>query len=125
MNGVVLLKEHNNGIQISYNISGLKPSSQHTLRLLVGEICPIARTNLSQSQFANKNVDNGLTPVSGGSVPTVRADANGIALGVVLVTSLSRHGLHSLIGRLVLIDADDNDDTRATSSQIACGVLRY
>jgi Cu-Zn family superoxide dismutase len=119
--GTVTFIEIAEGVQVTYRIKGLPPGAGHVLHVRErGDCLPEAG-----SAADVLNPDNAPVTRAAGVMPGIRADANGVATGFVVVPALALDGIRSVVGHAVSIhrDADDaGTDTIHGAPMLACGV---
>lgn len=139
--GVVALAERGDSVQVTYNIVGLAPNTQHTFVIHVGGDCSGANASDAGPRFQAAD----LPPVSvnpnhsaeypadrTGRLTQIWADANGVAMGFFVLPGVTLDGVRSIVGRTMVIhdgvDEWDDDSSGSTASDdagaaLACGII--
>lgn len=128
--GVVTLIERTDGVQVSYNLTGLSAEHNHALR--VRETGDCARIEAAPGDDEVFNPDNVVSSdfrdakQPAGRLPAVHADANGVATGFVVTSQMAPDGVRSVLGRAIVIHRGADDPPGATEDLgpvIACGTI--
>jgi Cu-Zn family superoxide dismutase len=130
--GVVSFTERADGVQVSYNISGLPPNSDHALQIHERGDC-----NALAGLHGNMDIGGVFSPAAArlkqgarleGDLANLRADADGIAAGFIVSTEVSLDGVRSVVGRSLIIHRDAQDyyayPARDAGPALGCGVIR-
>lgn len=126
--GTVSLVERADGVQVTYNLSGLSPGTSHALHIHERGDCNALDASSAGPVFNPdaQRLRPGARP--DGDLGTVRADANGVATGFLVTRDLTLDGINSVVGRAVIVHRDDDQDDFAPDQDagpaLACGVLR-
>ena len=124
--GTVTLVERADGVQITYNLSGLAPGTTHALHIHEQGDC----NALDRGPGPVFNPDalrlkRGARP--DGDLGVVRADVNGVAMGFLVARNLTLDGINSVTGSAVVVHRNDDEDDVAADlgagPALACGVL--
>jgi len=125
--GTVSLVERADGVQITYNLSGLVPGTTHALHIHELGDCNAFDASSTGPVFSPdaKRLKRGARP--DGDLGVVRADVNGVAMGFLVARNLSLDGINSVTGRAVVVHRNDDEDDLApdlgAGPALACGVL--
>lgn len=127
--GTVSFVEHSDGVQVSYNLAGLPPNSDHALQVHERGDCNAADASSAGPVFAPASAR--LTKPGSrveGDLGNIHADSNGVATGFIVAPDVSLDGIRSVIQRAVLVHRDPIDPyaypQRGTGLALACGVIR-
>jgi Cu-Zn family superoxide dismutase len=126
--GNVTFVERADGVQVSYNLSGMPPDSEHALQIHERGDCIV--TNLSDigPLFAPGAERSRPGAKMEGDLASIRADANGSATGFIVAPDLSLDGVRSVLARAIVLhrDAADRYATvpRGAGPALACGVIK-
>ncbi len=115
------------GVQVTYNLNGLPPDTDHVLQVYERGDCNIGGTMDFGPIFA-PGADQ-LRPGArvAGELGVIHADANGSAAGFIISPDIALDGVRSVISRVVIVHRDVVDLTVAQpegSPGLACGVVR-
>lgn len=145
--GRVALAERVEGLQLTYDIVGLAPNTQHTVVVHAGGDC-----GGKDARHIGERITAGdVLPAAGASpvryssrLTRIWADGNGVAMGFFVLPGLTLDGVRSVVGRTLVIHsgvdewndadkvdkADDmvSDPAAATNDDpvgrvLACGVI--
>ncbi len=128
--GHVTFVERADGVQITYNIAGLRPTTEHALQIHEWGNCNAAGARSTGRIFAlnhAKQMRTSKKPNPEGRLPNIRADLNGVATGFFVIPDLALAGTRSIIGRSIVVLRKADDPRAATpvsGSRLACGVIR-
>ncbi|WP_322103573.1 superoxide dismutase family protein [Paraburkholderia sp. J41] len=126
--GSVAFVEHSDGVQVSYNLSGLPPDSDHALQIHERGDCYAADASSAGPVFAPaaEHLKRGARVE--GDLGNIHADANGVATGFLVAPDVSLDGVRSVLQRAVVVHRDAIDPyaypQRDTGPAIACGPIR-
>jgi len=123
--GTVNFIERSDGMQVTYNIADLPPNNSYYFRIYERGHCNAfsARDNGQVFDPSRLSWDGAsLNTRPAGSMPNIKADANGVATGFVVVADLTLDGIRSVVGRSVVVLQDK--DNGARRPRLACGVIR-
>ncbi|VWC84828.1 superoxide dismutase [Burkholderia lata] len=98
--GAVTFVERPDGVQVTYNLAGLPPNSDHALQV--------------HERVA-------------GDLGNIHADANGVAAGFIVAPDLALDGVRSAMNRAALVHRDPSDPAfpqHGAGPALACGVIR-
>ena len=129
--GTISFIEYPDGVQVTYNLAGLPPDSDHGLHVHDAGDC------IAAGPAGIGDVFNPLpVPVGGarsahaeGDLPNVHADSNGVANGFFVVSDLALDGVRSIVGHVLVVHRDPDDPysmspTLSDGPRLACGVIR-
>ncbi|MGI4815266.1 MAG: superoxide dismutase family protein [Janthinobacterium lividum] len=124
--GTVDFTERSDGVQMTYNIRGLPPESNHAVRIHERGDCSSPDAKSALGEF---DPDAGLHPdrLRGSAMPDIRADADGVASGFVVIAGISLDGVRSVVGRAIIVHRDGGEDSfepNAVGGRLACGTIR-
>lgn len=126
--GTVTFLEHSDGVQVTYNLAGLPPNSDHALQVHERGDCNAADGSSAGPVFAPaaERLKSG-TRVEG-DLGNIHADANGVATGFIVAPDVSLDGIRSVLQRSVLVHRDAGDPyafpQHGAGPALACGVIR-
>jgi Cu-Zn family superoxide dismutase len=126
--GVVTFIERSDGVQVSYNISGLPSNSDHAFRIHDRGDCNAVAAGSTGGVFspAAARLKSGARVE--GDLANIHADANGVAAGFIIAPDLSLDGIRSVVSRSVVIHRDAEDFYAPSESNpgpaLACGVIK-
>ena len=125
--GTVTFIERADGVQVTYNLVGLPPNSDHALQVHERGDCNAADGSSAGGVFAPAadRLKSGVRRA--GDLGNIHADATGVAAGFVVATEVSLDGIRSVAGRSVLVAREPSDPEfpdRGVGAAIACGVIR-
>jgi superoxide dismutase, Cu-Zn family len=126
--GTVTFVERSDGVQVSYNLAGLPPDSDHALQVHERGDCNAADASSAGDVFAPAAARMKPGARVEGDLGNIRADSNGVATGFIVAPDVSLDGIRSVIQRAVLLHRDAIDPyaypQRGTGPALACGVIR-
>ncbi|AOK31085.1 superoxide dismutase [Burkholderia singularis] len=125
--GTVTLVERPDGVQVTYNFSGLPPNSDHALQIHERGDCNAADGSSAGPVFAPAADRLRAGARVGGDLGNIHADANGVAAGFIVAPDVALDGVRSVLGRSVLVHRDPGDPAfpqHGTGPGLACGVVR-
>jgi superoxide dismutase, Cu-Zn family len=126
--GTVSFVERSDGVQVSYNLEGLPPNSDHALQVHERGDCNAADASSAGAVFAPAAARMKPGVRLEGDLGNIRADSNGVATGFIVAPDVSLDGIRSVIQRAVLLHRDAIDPyaypQRGTGPALACGVIR-
>lgn len=131
--GTVTFVDNPDGVQVTYNLSGLPPESDHGLHVHEAGDCIAAGPSGIGNVFNPLPVPAGAGRANAGHVegdlPNVHADANGVANGFFVVSDLALDGVRSIVGHVLVVHRDPDDPYAMAPSitdgpRLACGVIR-
>ena len=129
--GTVTFVDNPDGVQVTYNLAGLPPDSDHGLHVHESGDCIAAGPAGIGGVFNPLPVPSGAgrTGHVEGDLPNVHADANGVANGFFVVSDLSLDGVRSIVGHVLVVHRDPDDPYAMAPSitdgpRLACGVIR-
>ncbi len=126
--GQVTFIERSDGVQVTYNLSGLPPDSDHALQVHERGDCNAADGASAGPVFAP--AAERLRPGSRveGDLGNIHADANGVASGFIVAPDVSLDGIRSVLHRSLLLHRDASDPyaypQHGAGPAIACGLIR-
>ncbi|TCW81880.1 superoxide dismutase family protein [Burkholderia sp. SRS-46] len=125
--GSVTLVERPDGVQVTYNLTGLPPNSDHALQVHERGDCNAADASSAGAVFspAADRLRAGVRVA--GDLGNIHADANGVAAGFIVAPDLALDGVRSAISRAVLVHREPSDPAFAqhgAGPALACGVIR-
>jgi Cu-Zn family superoxide dismutase len=125
--GIVTLIERSDGVQVSYNLMGLPPDSDHALQIHERGDCNAADGSSAGPVFAPaaEQLKPGVRVE--GELGNIHADSSGVASGFIVAPDVSLDGIRSVLKRAVLLHRDAIDPyaypQRGTGPALACGVI--
>ncbi|WP_302059012.1 superoxide dismutase family protein [Paraburkholderia sp. CNPSo 3274] len=126
--GTVSFVEHSDGVQVSYNLAGLQPDSDHALQVHERGDCNATDASSAGAVFAP--AAERLKPGARveGDLGNIHADSNGVATGFIVAPDVSLDGVRSVLQRAVIVHRDAIDPyaypQRGTGPALACGLIR-
>lgn len=126
--GSVAFVEHSDGVQVSYNLSGLPPDSDHALQIHDRGDCYATDASSAGPVFAPAadRLKHGARVE--GDLGNIHADSNGVATGFLVAPDVSLDGVRSVLQRAVVVHRDAIDPyaypQRDTGPAIACGPIK-
>lgn len=125
--GTVTFIERADGVQVTYNLAGLPPNSDHALQVHERGDCNAADGSSAGGVFAPAadRLKSGVRRA--GDLGNIHADATGVAAGFIVAPEVSLDGVRSVAGRSVLVGRESSDPEfpdRGVGAAIACGVIR-
>ncbi|MEM5401238.1 superoxide dismutase family protein [Paraburkholderia sp. EG287A] len=126
--GTVSFVEHSDGVQVSYNLAGLQPDSDHALQVHERGDCNATDASSAGAVFAPaaERLKPGVRVE--GDLGNIHADSNGVASGFIVAPDVSLDGVRSVLQRAVIVHRDAIDPyaypQRGTGPALACGLIR-
>ena len=125
--GTVTFIERADGVQVTYNLVGLAPNSDHALQVHERGDCNAADGSSAGPVFAPAadRLKSGVRRA--GDLGNIHSDATGVAAGFVVATEVSLDGIRSIVGRSVLVGREPSDPEfpdRSVGAAAACGIIR-
>jgi superoxide dismutase, Cu-Zn family len=115
-------------VQVSYNLLGLPPDSDHALQVHERGDCNATDASSAGAVFAP--AAERLKPGARveGDLGNIHADSNGVATGFIVAPDVSLDGVRSVLQRAVIVHRDAIDPyaypQRGTGPALACGLIR-
>ena len=126
--GTVTFIERADGVQVSYNLSGMPPNSEHALQIHERGDCIIATSSDGGPVFAPASERSDSGSKVEGDLASIRADANGTATGFIVAPDVSLDGVRSVLSRAIVLHRDAADTyaivPHGAGPALACGVIR-
>jgi superoxide dismutase, Cu-Zn family len=129
--GTVTFVDNPDGVQVTYNLAGLPPDSDHGLHIHDANDCIGAGPQGIGAVFnpLPQPAAGARTAHAEGDLPNVHADSTGVANGFFVVPDLSLDGVRSIIGHALVLHRDPDDPyamapTLLDGPRLACGVIR-
>jgi superoxide dismutase, Cu-Zn family len=125
--GAVTFIERSDGVQVTYNLSGLPPNSDHALQIHERGDCNAADGSSAGAVFAPAAEELKAGARVEGDLGNIHADANGFATGFIVAPDVSLDGVRSVLSRSVLIYRDPSDPyfpAHGAGPALACGPIR-
>ncbi|WP_042271580.1 superoxide dismutase family protein [Paraburkholderia heleia] len=126
--GTVSFVEHSDGVQVSYNLAGLQPDSDHALQVHERGDCNATDASSAGAVFAPAAERLKAGARVEGDLGNIHADSNGVASGFIVAPDVSLDGVRSVLQRAVIVHRDAIDPyaypQRGTGPALACGVIR-
>ncbi len=125
--GTVTFVDNPDGVQVTYNLMGLPPDSDHGLHIHEGGDC-IAAGPAGLGPIFNPLPAAGRTVHAEGDLPNIHADSNGVAAGFFVVPDLALDGVRSVVGHALAVHRDPDDPytivpNLSDGPRLACGVI--
>ena len=126
--GTVTLIERADGVQISYNLAGMPPNSEHALQVHERGDCIVTSQPDAGPVFALAADRKRSSSRAEGDLANIRSDANGTATGFIVATDVSLDGVRSVVSRALILHRDASDPyvigPHSAGAALACGVVR-
>jgi Cu-Zn family superoxide dismutase len=126
--GTVAFIESSDGVQVTYNISGLPRNSDHAFRIHERGDCNAVDAGSTGGIFSPAAARLKQGARVEGDLANIHADANGVATGFIIAPDLSLDGIRSVVARSVVIHRDAEDFYAPTDHSpgpaLACGVIK-
>jgi superoxide dismutase, Cu-Zn family len=126
--GTVTFIERADGVQVSYNLSGMPPNSEHALQIHERGDCIIPASSDVGPIFAPASERSDSGSKVEGDLASIRADANGTATGFIVAPDVSLDGVRSVLSRAIVLHRDAADSyaivPHGAGPALACGVIR-
>jgi Cu-Zn family superoxide dismutase len=126
--GTITLIERADGVQVSYNLTGMPPNSEHALQVHERGDCIIVNEPDAGPVFALAADRKRAPPRLEGDLGNIRADGTGAATGFIVATDVSLDGVRSVISRAIALHRDASDPyataPHSAGPALACGVIR-
>ena len=125
--GTVTLVERPDGVQVTYNMAGLPPNSDHALQVHERGDCNEGDGSSAGPVFAPAADRLRAGARVAGDLGNIHADANGVAAGFIVAPDLALDGVRSAVGRSALVYRDAIDPAfpqHGAGPALACGVIR-
>ncbi|CAB3776137.1 superoxide dismutase family protein [Pararobbsia alpina] len=129
--GIVTFVDNPDGVQVTYNLQGLPPDSDHGLHIHERGDCiaagPAGLGPIFNPLPAPVGAGRNLVHAEG-DLPDIHADSNGVAAGFFVIPDLSLDGVRSVIGRILVVHRDPDDPYTMVPNfsdgpRLACGVI--
>jgi Cu-Zn family superoxide dismutase len=128
VNGTVTFIERADGVQVSYNLAGMPPNSEHALQIHERGDCIVSNSSDGGPIFAPASERSKAGSKVEGDLASIRADANGSATGFIVAPDVSLDGVRSVLSRAILLHRDASDSyslmPHGAGPALACGVIR-
>ncbi|HEY1997640.1 superoxide dismutase family protein [Paraburkholderia sp.] len=125
--GLVTFIERSDGVQVTYNLSGLPPDSDHALQVHERGDCNSADGSAAGAVFAPAAERLKMGTRVEGDLGNIHADSNGVATGFIVAPDVSLDGIRSVLQRSVLLHRDASDPyawpQHGAGVPLACGVI--
>jgi Cu-Zn family superoxide dismutase len=126
--GSVTFIERSDGVQVTYNLTGLPPNSDHALQVHERGDCNAADGSSAGAVFAPAAERMKVGSRVEGDLGNIHADAAGVAAGFIVAPDVSLDGVRSVLQRAVLLHRDATDPyaypQHGAGPAIACGLIR-
>jgi Cu-Zn family superoxide dismutase len=126
--GLVTFIERSDGVQVTYNLSGLPPDSDHALQVHERGDCNAADGSSAGAVFAPAAERLKMGARVEGDLGNIHADSNGVATGFIVAPDVSLDGIRSVLQRSVLLHRDASDPyawpQHGAGAALACGLIR-
>jgi superoxide dismutase, Cu-Zn family len=128
VSGSVTFIERADGVQVSYNLFGMQPNSEHALQIHERGDCIVSNSSDGGPVFAPASDRSKAGSKVEGDLASIHADANGSATGFIVAPDVSLDGVRSVLSRAVLLHRDVSDSyslaPHGAGPALACGVIR-
>jgi Cu-Zn family superoxide dismutase len=125
--GSVTLIERSDGVQVTYNLSGMPPDSDHALQIHERGDCIVGSLPDTGEVFAPASERTTSGSKMEGDLATIHADANGSATGFIVAPDVSLDGVRSVLSRAIILHRDAADHyslvPHGAGPALACGVI--
>ncbi|MGF6242433.1 MULTISPECIES: superoxide dismutase family protein [Paraburkholderia] len=126
--GLVTFIERSDGVQVTYNLSGLPPDSDHALQVHERGDCNSVDGSSAGAVFAPAAERLKMGARVEGDLGNIHADSNGVATGFIVAPDVSLDGIRSVLQRAVVVHRDASDPyawpQHGAGAPLACGVIR-
>ena len=129
-NGSVRFVQEGDRVLVSTDVHNLPPDSVHGLHVHETGDCSAPDAMSAGGHFNPDHKPHGPQqgPHHAGDLPSLRADANGVASVTFVVDDISvSAGPHSIVGKALIVDAGPDDYTTQptgnSGARVACGVI--
>lgn len=125
--GTVTFVERPDGVQVTYNFSGLPPNSDHALQVHERGDCNAGDGSSAGPVFSPAADRLRAGARVGGDLGNIHADANGVAAGFIVAPDVALDGVRSVLARAVLVHRDASDPLfpqHGAGPGLACGAIR-
>ncbi|MGF6725066.1 Cu-Zn family superoxide dismutase [Paraburkholderia sp. GAS41] len=126
--GLVTFIERSDGVQVTYNLSGLPPDSDHALQVHERGDCNSLDGSSAGPIFAPAAERLKTGARVEGDLGNIHADSNGVATGFIVAPDVSLDGIRSVAQRAVVVHRDASDPyafpQHGAGAPLACGVIR-
>ena len=126
--GSVTFIERSDGVQVTYNISGLPPDSDHALQIHERGDCNAADGSSAGPVFSPAAERLKIGARVEGDLGNIHADSNGVAVGFIVAPDVSLDGIRSVLQRSVLLHRDASDPyaypQHGAGTALACGLIK-
>ncbi|KVZ97743.1 superoxide dismutase [Burkholderia territorii] len=125
--GAVTFVERPDGVQVTYNLVGLPPNSDHALQVHERGDCNAGDGSSAGQVFAPAADRLRAGARVAGDLGNIHADANGVAAGFIVAPDLALDGVRSALNRAALVHRDPSDPAfpqHGAGPALACGVIR-
>jgi Cu-Zn family superoxide dismutase len=126
-NGSVTFIERADGVQVTYNLSGMPPESDHALQIHERGDCIVSNMSDTGPIFAPASERLTAGSKSEGDLATIHADANGTASGFIVAPDVSLDGVRSVLAHAIIVHRDAADHyslvPHGAGPSLACGVI--
>lgn len=125
--GAVTFIERADGVQVTYNLAGLPPNSDHALQVHERADCNAADGSSAGAVFAPAADRLKAGVRRAGDLGNIHADATGVAAGFIVAPDVALDGVRSVLGRSVLVAHEPSDPAfpdRGVGAALACGMIR-
>ncbi|EGD03498.1 Cu/Zn superoxide dismutase, partial [Burkholderia sp. TJI49] len=119
--------ERPDGVQVTYNLVGLPPNSDHALQVHERGDCNAGDGSSAGQVFAPAADRLRAGARVAGDLGNIHADANGVAAGFIVAPDLALDGVRSAMNRSALVHRDASDPAfpqHGAGPALACGVIR-
>ena len=127
--GNLKFQQKDGSVLISGSISGLKPNAWHAFHVHENGSCADAGNAAGGhiNPTAKPHGMHGAGDHHVGDLPALRTDSKGVALVDITSDSVALSGPNSVIGKAVIVHADDDDYTAQPTgnagARIGCGII--
>jgi superoxide dismutase, Cu-Zn family len=126
--GTVQFIEHSDGVQVTYNLTGLPPNSDHALQVHERGDCNSADGSGAGAVFAPAAERLKIGARVEGDLGNIHADSSGVAAGFIVAPDVSLDGVRSVLQRALLLHRDPSDPyaypQHGAGPAISCGLIR-
>jgi Cu-Zn family superoxide dismutase len=119
--------ERPDGVQVSYNFTGLPPNSDHALQVHERGDCNAVDGTSAGAVFAPAAERLRQGARVAGDLGNIHADATGVATGFLVAPDVSLDGVRSVVQRALLVHRDAGDPAFSqhdAGPALACGTIR-
>lgn len=125
--GTVNMRELPDGLEVSYNIKGLKPGGAYGFHVHEVGDCSSKDAKSAGTHF-HKIASQGGTSLDtpgayAGDLPALRPNKNGVAKGTFFTKEISLEKNHPVKNLAIVVHGGPDDPTKSSPPRVACGLI--